>query len=152
MNKYIYIGVLLSVAVAVWGYGHHQYNNGYLKAESIYQAKQQKAQQQALIAEQKQRIELEKIREQYDADKQKQKLAMDSLHNDADRLRDTIARLRTRAPTCPTARTDETNQTYWLVLEQCVSRYEALAKDADELNSRLWIGQKWAEKVKWKLI
>lgn len=96
--------------------------------------------------EQKMNFEMAQARKEYENELQKQADAYAALRTDADRLRSIIA-TRTAANPATAARNDAGNQACWVVLSESIAEYEALASEADELNSRLSIAKKWARVV-----
>ena len=94
----------------------------------------------------------EKERKLWDEERLKMQAAIADLHGNTERLQRTIAAgeagdLSTSEKPGTAAGTEPSAQAAWVVLSQCVNEYAALAADADELNSRLNIAQRWAKSL-----
>lgn len=137
--------VLLGVAASIGWYGHAQYAAGF-QARDV-QAQQEAAQilAQSRAKEQAAQTQMEQVRN--DALKQKQvaDAAINSARTESERLRDAIARERTKLKAArATAGVDADASRAWELFDQCRVRYESVARDADEYVERLRVGKGWA--------
>lgn len=142
----LYAGI--GVLVLGFGYGQLQYQRGHDAAQTAHKLELAKLNEQARAAEIAAQTEMEKVR--HDAYEQKQisDAAIASAHSSADRLRRTITDQKRQLATAQaTARAHAAAASCWVVLDESVREYEAVARDADGLVERIRIGQGWAEVI-----
>ena len=149
------VGVGMAAVGLVW-YGARQYDAGHAAATNKIRTEQQAA---VVEAEQAAREQERAARLVYDRERQKwydEKLKMQSdiadLRGNTERLQRIISaskasHLATGPKPGTTAGADPSAQAAWVVLGECVSEYETLAANADDLNSRLSIAQRWAKSL-----
>ena len=144
-----YQGIVIAAAlVAGFGYGQLQYERGHSTAQTAHKLELAKLNEQARAAEIAAQTEMEKVR--HDAYKQKQisEAAVASAHTAAERLRKTITDQKRQLATAKvTARANAAATTCWVVLDESIREYEAVARDADGFVERIRIGQGWAEVI-----
>lgn len=107
------------------------------------------ADNKARLKEQAAQAAFNEERKQWDEERQKMEQSIAGLRTNADRLRKTIdagaaGYLSAGADSGAAAGANAPAQACWRVLGESIGEYEALAREADELNSRLSIGQRWA--------
>lgn len=142
------IYTFLAAVVLGFGYGQWQYERGHGAAQAAHKLELARLNEQARAKEIKLQTDMEKVR--HDAYEQKQisDAAIASAHSSADRLRKTITDQKRQLATAQaTARAHATATACWIVLDESVREYEAVARDADGYVERLRIGQGWAEVV-----
>lgn len=138
----------LAGVVLGFGYGQWQYERGYGAAQAAHKLELARLNEQARAKEIKLQADMEKVR--HDAYEQKQisDAAIASAHSSADRLRRTITDQKRQLATAQaTARAHASATACWVVLDESVREYEAVARDADGLVERIRIGQGWARAI-----
>lgn len=146
-SKIVGIGIAAAL-VAGFGYGQLQYQRGHDAAQTAHKLELARLNEQARAAEIAAQTEMEKVR--HDAHEQKQisEAAVASAHASAERLRRTITDQKRQLATAQaTARANAAATTCWVVLDESVREYEALAGDADGYVEQLRIGQGWARVI-----
>ena len=143
-------------AFAVWIYGARRYDAGHRAATDKIRAEQQaavaSAERAAREKEQAAQAAFDEERKIWNDEKLKMQSSISDLRSNADRLQRVISLNkfggRASAKQASTAAgIDPDAQAAWVVLGECVREYETLATDADDLNSRLSIGQKWVKSL-----
>ena len=148
LNRNLMLYGFLAVVVLGFGCGQLQYQRGHDAAQTAHKLELARLNEQARAAEIAAQTEMEKVR--HDAYEQKQisDAAIASAHSSADRLRRTITdQKRQLASAKSAARANAASAACWIVLDESVREYEAVARDADGLVERIRIGQGWARVI-----
>ena len=148
IRLYAYAAAVLAILAALWGYGHHQKQQGRAQVQAkfdAYIAKQSADTLQASLANQETSLLKQKAvdRSRQDDYENTKKLAAANagLRGDVAGLRDTIAAFDHSAKASdapkPIAGTDDAAKVARELLGECASQYQGMAREAGELAAKV---------------
>ncbi|MDD3757720.1 MAG: DUF2514 family protein [Advenella sp.] len=141
-------GVCVAVLAGIWGYGQHKYSRGYTTAQTDHQLELAQLNDAARQKE----LAIQKNYEEMINDAHQQKQVAEAAAADLDavnsRLRKTISNQAAKLKSASaTASAHVSLASCWRVLDESVTEYGKVAKDADGLVERLRAGQGWARAI-----